>query len=512
VASNIYPPTYVPVELRRRKTVNPRLILVVLSTIGSTVLCFVWINSFGLSVSCGVATGLLLLPFIYRSEKTPVAPVYLTTLFLLVAYPIKLFAVRAYVPGVLEEYEGRLFNDNAVSLAMWMLSAGTISYYAGYYFAPKLLIKFLERTRLPESKKINQRWYLRLFIVCLIGWLSFLFQMSAGTWSSFAALGKNWDPRYNQVLAYLFNYVWYGIIGLAIWLSLKNLRRSATGVLISAGIILATIVAVLFLLGSKTWLMSPCLYVFAAMYVNGRKPPFWVVGSVTAVILLFAFTFVPMYRDIYLESNAGRAGTVTELAQAGSQTLNQLDKNSLNSTEASASIFNRFGGGIDNAVRVMEVVPQPLGYFYFSDLLSLPFSFVPRLIFPWKPDPETPTAYTFEVAEMRNGGSASPFPVAEGYINGGWIGVIVLFWAWGVYQSLLFNGLYLPRQQNALIQVLYIFLMIQSVSFGNWITGLFLGIMGQLVTMIPLVFILGGFRSTSLHRRVKPLISRFRDA
>ena len=119
----------------------------------------------------------------------------------------------------------------------------------------------------------------------------------------------------------------------------------------------------------------------------------------------------------------------------------------------------------------MEVVPEPLGYFYFSDLFSLPFSFVPRLVFPWKPDPQTPAAYTFEVAGMLSGGSAAPFPVAEGYMNAGWIGVIILFWLWGVYQSLLFYGFYLPRRRDALIQILYIFLMVQSVSFGNWITG-----------------------------------------
>ena len=167
---------------------------------------------------------------------------------------------------------------------------------------------------------------------------------------------------------------------------------------------------------------------------------------------------------------AGSRAKVTDFYETGNRTLSELDESSAPTVDSMSSMFNRFGG-IDNAVRVMEVVPQPLGYFYFSDLLSLPFSFVPRLIFPWKPNPTTPTAYTIDVAEMASGGSAAPFPIAEGYINMGWVGVIILFWLWGVYQSVLFNGFYLPRQDNPVVQVLYAFFLVQAVGFGNWITG-----------------------------------------
>jgi len=476
----------------RRTTTPLSLVWVILAIIASTVICLLLVDSPNVGLASGVTIGLLLIPILmHRYANTPVAPVYLTVAFLFVAYPAKLLAFRLQIPGITEEFQGRLLDDQGVVSAMWMLSAGIVAYYLGYYRTPSLFTRYIKKARLPIYTSMSPRWYWLPLIACLIGWASFSFQMVASTWSSFAGLGASWDPKYNQALSYIFNYVWYGVIASAIWLSYQNLKRSWIGILISVSIIVATLGAVLLLMGSKTWLLSPILYLVAAMYMNDRRPPVWLIVPATVVVALFAFTFVPVYRSNYLETNSGRVGTVSELYQTGNKTLSELDETSVDAQDASANIFNRFSG-IDNAVRVMEVVPEPLGYFYFSDLFSLPFSFVPRLVFPWKLDPQTPTAYTFEVAGMLNGGSAAPFPVAEGYINAGWIGVVILFWLWGVYQSILFNGFYLPRRRDALIQILYIFLMVQSVSFGNWITGQILGTPGQLITMIPLILIFGG--------------------
>ncbi len=72
----------------------------------------------------------------HQRDRSPVAPVYLTTLFLLLAYPAKLLAVRMSIGGVNEEFEGRLFDNDAVAFAMWMLVTGLAAYYVGYYWTP----------------------------------------------------------------------------------------------------------------------------------------------------------------------------------------------------------------------------------------------------------------------------------------------------------------------------------------------------------------------------------------
>lgn len=486
---------------------NKALIVLALGTLVGTILSWVVLQTFSASLACGTSIGLACFPLaMYPRDRTPIAPVYLTTLFLLLAYPFKLLAVRLAIIGVNEQFEGRLFNNEAVAVALWMLVAGLVAYYVGYYWTPRVLLRLVSRIRLPLSTAIDSHWYRRALVVCLVGWASFVFQILGGTWSWFAGLGENWDPRFNQVLSYLFNYVWYGVIAAAIWLSYRNLKRGFTGMIVCVTVILATVTVVTFLMGSKTWLLSPVLYVFLAMYMNGRRPPVWVVIPSAAAAVLFAFTFVPMFRSNYAESNTGRAGSVADFYQTGNQTLGQLDQSSVDTSEATANIFNRFAG-IDNAVRAMEVVPDQFDYFYFEDFLSLPLSVVPRVLFPLKPTPKAPTFYSVEVAGMTSGGSASPFPVAEGYINLGWPGVLILFWIWGIYQSVLFNGFLLPRQHNALVQIMFAFLMVQSVGFGDWTSGIVLGLPGQLITMLPFIFIFrpikfsrSGFGSTPARR------------
>ncbi len=484
---------------KTRRSINTALAVLALGTLVGTVLSWLVLQTFSVSLACGASIGIACLPLaMYRHDRAPIAPVYLTTLFLLLAYPFKLLAVRLLIIGVNEQFEGRLFQDEAVAFAMWMLVTGLAAYYVGYYWTPKILVRFVSRVRLPLFTRIDQQWYRRALLVCLVGWGSFVLQLMGGTWSWFAGLGENWDPRYNQALSYLFNYVWYGVIAAAIWLSYRNLKRGFTGIIVCVTVILGTIAVVTFLMGSKTWLLAPVLYLFMAMYLNERKPPAWLVVPSIVVVALFAFTFVPMFRSNYAESTGGGAGNVNDYFQTGNQTLSQLDRSSVDTSEATANIFNRFGG-IDNAVRVMEVTPNSVDYFYFEDFLSLPFSVVPRLVFPWKPSPRAPSVYSFEVAGMTTGGSASPFPVAEGYINLGWPGVLILFWFWGIYQSVLFNGFFLPRRHNALVQIMFAFLAVQSVGFGDWISGIMLGLPGQLITMLPFLFIF---------RPIKPSRSR----
>lgn len=497
MSTNIYSESAPTTRKKTKSLVNTALVALSVGTLVGTILSWLVLGAFSASLACGVSIGLACFPLaMYRRDRSPVAPVYLTTLFLLLAYPFKLLAVRLLVIGVSEQFEGRLFNDEAVAVALWMLVAGLTAYYLGYYWTPKVLLKFVSRVRFPLSTAIDSHWYRRALVVCLVGWASFAFQVLAGTWSWFAGLGENWDPRFNQVLAYLFNYVWYGLIAAAIWLSYRNLKRGMTGIMVCVTVILATVTVVTFLMGSKTWLLAPVLYAFLALYMNDRRPPVWLVIPSGAIAVLFAFTFVPMFRSNYAESSTGRAGNVADFYQTGNQTLGQLDQSSVDTSEATANLFNRFAG-IDNAVRVMEVVPQQFDYFYFEDFLSLPFSVVPRLLFPSKPSPKAPTFYSIEVAGMTSGGSAAPFPVAEGYINLGWPGVVLLFWIWGIYQSVLFNGFYLPRRHNALVQIIFAFLMVQSVGFGDWTSGVILGLPGQLITMIPFIFI---FRPLKLSR------------
>jgi hypothetical protein len=44
------------------------------------------------------------------------------------------------------------------------------------------------------------------------------------------------------------------------------------------------------------------------------------------------------------------------------------------------------------------------------------------------------------------------------------------------------------------VQIIFAFLMVQSVGFGDWTSGIILGLPGQLITMIPFIFIFRPFK------------------
>jgi len=151
-------------------------------------------------------------------------------------------------------------------------------------------------------------------------------------------------------------------------------------------------------------------------------------------------------------------------------------------------LLTRFGGA-ENAARTIDLFPDHFDFFYFQDITLIPFSIIPRVIFPCKPTSQTAAFYSQKVAGMIYGGSAAPHPVAEGYLNYGFPGVVILFWIWGVTQALLYRGFYLPRQGNFIIEALYAYYMLEFVSFGGWITGLLAGLPGKFLVLMPLLYI-----------------------
>ena len=91
---------------------------------------------------------------------------------------------------------------------------------------------------------------------------------------------------------------------------------------------------------------------------------------------------------------------------------------------------------------------------------------------------------------MIYGGSAAPSPLGEGFLNLGYLGVVLLFGLWGTIQSILYKGIYLPRKNNFIIQVIYIVIMLALVGFGSWISIYVAGILQVIVFLIPMVLIL----------------------
>jgi hypothetical protein len=393
---------------------------------------------------------------------------------------------------VSEDYPG-LFDDAGVMIRVFLgFILGMIALYAGYYMAPRAAISAIASLRFGYVSRVSERWPLGLLIVGVVGWFSVAAQMLLGTWSTFAGVGESWRPEFNQLFAYVFNYVWFCFIGAALWVFWKDAPRSTVGYVIAIGIIVLTMGIAAVIFGSKTWTVYPVFWLCWAAYAAGRQPSRVLVAVLLAGTILISFSFVTAYRAIYLDEYGTGAEIGLSAVNVAGRAIGEgvRDEQSL---ETSVGRFVNRLGGVDNAARVMTLFPDVYPYFYFRDLLLVPLSIVPRFAFPWKPTPEAPSFYSVEVAGMLYGGSASPHPLAEGYLNGGLVGVIALFWFWGVLQAVVYRGLYLPRRSSLAVTTLYGYIMLDVVGFGGWIVGLTSGLPAQVLVTLPALALLGGF-------------------
>lgn len=458
---------------------------------------FLWQGANLLSLSIALSFSLCLAPFIfYKMEPSPLAPIYLTMIYLAISYPGKLLAVRNRLDYVEESFRGLLWNDELVIQTIFLLIIGLLAFFIGYYRTPQSILNKLAKLKLSFGSEIDRSWPYKVFMIAVIGWGSVLVQILIGSWSTFAGLGDNWNPNTNQLFSYLFNYVWYAFIAAGLWVFSKNNFRSDLKTIACLGLIAVTILFSIFFLGSKTWLVYPIFWLFAAAYVVGRRPSIVLSIATLLIVMIIAFSFVSIYRSAYLE-NFGKEITIS--SEIFDFTKN-LEEDIIENTKVDTSvghIFTRFGG-IDAAVRTISLVPNRYDYHYFRDFPFVFFNIIPRIIWSDKPLPYSGSFFSIYIYGMTSGGSASPHPVAEGYLNLGWLGVLMLFWLWGLMQALLYRGIYLPHSRLGLIGTLYLFYFLQVIGFGGWLSGFIAGLPQQIIVLLPLIFI---FRSFGRRRK-----------
>lgn len=437
-----------------------------------------------------------IVPFLMPSEESLIlSPLYITMAYLAISYPIKFIAVRAGLEYVKEDYPGMFADETLMIKVFIVFIMGVISYLLGYYRPPRGLIPWLTSLRMPFSALPTGSWPKRIMVIFAIGWGIVILQMYIKTWSIFAGLGENWGVKTNQVFSYLFQYTWFAYIAAGLWSLSRRNDKSMSGLFICVIIIFGTITASLIWLGSKTWLIYSVYWIILGAFMVGRRPLVWLIAPILLLFILFTFSFTSSYRTIYLHQFGPTSNIGLGVFEVTKEAMINLDENSMGFTKPLGLMISRFGG-IDNAAKVVSLFPDKYDYFYFYDISLFPLSIVPRAIFPQKPQPITKTFYSVKVAGMIYGGSAAPHPVAEGYLNLGFLGVIILFWIWGLIQSLLYRGFYLPRRDNFIVGTLYAYYMLQFVGFGGWFTGLITGLPGQFIVLIPLLLILNNQKAS----------------
>lgn len=319
--------------------------------------------------------------------------------------------------------------------------------------------------------------------------MSFLIQMYIGFYTSFAGEGVNYDTRFNVIFANTAEYVWYGLIAGFLWITSKKKIKSGFGNFLFWVMLVFSSLMGIFFLASKTYLIYPILFFILAISINKVKIKMPILISLFIVVVFFTFLFVPQYRDNFKKTFGVGNVKMDEYITVGEITLRDVSSTTPDLYYVGASIIHRFSG-LDITSIVFKNVPYRYEYFYFEQLGAIVYSLIPRFIYPSKPTQDKADYFDVEISGMYWGGSSAPTPLGEGFINFGYVGIALLFGLWGLLQSILYHGIFLPRKDNFIIQVIYIVMMLALIGFGSWILIYISSILQVLVFLIPIIMIL----------------------
>ena len=195
-------------------------------------------------------------------------------------------------------------------------------------------------------------------------------------------------------------------------------------------------------------------------------------------------------------TDAYRNGTLTRWRNAASETPSilrtgfqvfRVTAHHVRELSTGAREPVRFGA-FDATLVTLARVPSTMQYTYFKDLALVPFVLVPRIIFPIKPVSVTQQQYSVRVYGMVSGGSAAPFIIGEGYLNGGALGVPILTCAWGIMWAIFYRGFLVPRRKELVAIALYAALLTRFATSFEWALMSMIGLPSFLVVWAPAIY------------------------
>ena len=251
------------------------------------------------------------------------------------------------------------------------------------------------------------------------------------------------------------------------------------------------------------WLGSALTWVIAGLvlYVALRRRIPWVALLLAVFSIMFLQAGKQAFRGVYWESGiqgaSATSGGVWERVQfwfdaSAEQWSGALQADApVRSTQATTALLER-ASLLTQVAHVLEVTPSEVPFQQGSTYTYLLVSLIPRFLWPNKPTVSDANRY-YQIAYGLSNERAikqtsiSVGSMAEGYINFGWLGVVVVMLGIGVILR-IYDQVFLANRSNALILCIGIALIPQLLSIESQL-GQYLGGILQDIALTLLVFL-----------------------
>jgi hypothetical protein len=425
----------------------------------------------------GLLTVICLLPwFLWRLQPYPFAPIYYTSILLVLVYPIRAFVVLVFPDNALgiSTFYTPPYDPQIVKRALFSAILGILAYQIFYY-----CLHFMARLkpRASHHEPSYTGWKSKVLLICLIGWLFRIYQIATGNFTSWLP-GENFDPLTFTLLTYFSELC--EIAYILVWVfALKEQNPRPLTYLLLASVLISEVVFGLTVQGTKTRLVRLGLFPIMAYSLIKFRVPWRTLAVAAFIAVSFLFPFVHAYRDIYTDKFgesfqfSAEDGLVTSIEAIGGM----FDQSGHYSTSISddvpvlalgvAILINRLHG-FDSLVVALDNFPRPFPYMKGDDLITAPIAFIPRAIWPDKPLSQSSDIFDVQILDSPLARS-STFPIAEGYMNGGSLGIVLVMLSVAALQWALFSLFYFPKNNDPIVTAAYIWFFIWVVDIGTWV-------------------------------------------
>lgn len=423
----------------------------------------------------------------WKSQPNLFAPVYFTAVFLTLIYPVRIFMLLLF-PEYVVSYMPPPYDPGLVTKGLLYTIIGVVGYLFFYYNPPKVLLVRFKSISLQSSL---ESWPLKILIVYLAGWAVRIYQINTQNYRTFLT-GEGHDPRSYTLLSYFSELSTIAFILMVVYW-IKQRKGGVKSLLLLLAIMVPEATYALAIQGAKTHLVRLALFPVMAYYLVRKRMPAKILVPAVAFVILFVFPYVQTYRDIYIE----RFGEYLEVSlQEGLSITHQavaemysrpgyyaagLSADTLFWVQSLVIFLNRWAG-FDGLAAILTCVPERFGYVYGKDLLLIPFALIPRAIWPDKPVSDVQKIFDQDIT-YSVGSSTSPYPIAEGYFNGGLAGIILVMASIAILQRVLYSGFFLPRRENPLAIAVYIWLFLWVIWIDSWVLPMYVYLLQRAAIM-----------------------------
>src|SRR5689334_4939679 len=140
---------------------------------------FFWLKNGVHALLLGLLLVLCILPwYLWRREPNICAPIYATSVYLLLAYPLRAILLLVF-PNYSVSFFPPPYDASLVTMSLLYCVAGMCVYLITYYHFPKPLIPTFKKLSLQTSV---ENWPAKICVVYASGWIVRLYQIATGNY------------------------------------------------------------------------------------------------------------------------------------------------------------------------------------------------------------------------------------------------------------------------------------------------------------------------------------------